>query len=317
MPASGERRVLVAACASEAALFRALFAQDPLSGWQPLTADSFAEARFVLQHNPCDLVLVDEGLCSQEDPGGLAWLACQHEVPVILMAGAAAQDITQALRDGVNIWLPREMALAHPPLLAAALDRATDFTKARRNQRRAAENLQQCRRQIDRLVGLLWRSVALDTEHQWLTQRHMLERLQEETVRAARHGGPLTVALGQIHTAASAGKTAPDPVLPEWTTERITQAKRRCDVAGQYGLQGFMLLLTHTPKEGAVTCCRRLQQLLEQPDPAQNTGPRGPIRAYFGVASFATGVSTSKGLLRCAEQHVEAARAAEERLVAG
>ena len=45
------------------------------------------------------------------------------------------------------------------------------------------------------------------------------------------------------------------------------RSKRRCDVAGQYGPQGFMLLLPQTPPEGAVHFCRRLQGLLDDVPP--------------------------------------------------
>jgi diguanylate cyclase (GGDEF)-like protein len=317
MPGEGERRVLVAAGASEEALFRTLFAEDCLRDWQPLGADSFEQARFLLQHDTCDLAVVDQSVAARQAREGLAWLTSQHEVPVLLLAGASPDTVTRALRDGAHVWLPRDLALAHPPLLAAAMERATEFTRARRSQRRTADNLRQCRRQVDRLVGLLWRSVPLDTEHHWLTQRHLLERMQEEVARADRYGGPLSVALGEIHTAPLGDEPAPEPVLADWMTARITRAKRRCDVAGQYGLQGFLLLLVHTPERGAITCCRRLQEVLENPGPAPPGGPHGPVRAYFGVASYSPEASTPRGLLRCAEQRLEAARAVkEERLVA-
>jgi diguanylate cyclase (GGDEF)-like protein len=314
MPSNGvRRRVLVAAGASEEALLRALFTQAPLHGWDAIPAKSFEEARFVLQHSACDLLLVDEGLCQQQGADGLAWLASQRDVPVVFLARAAAEQITQAYVDGVNFWLPRDLALAHPSLMAAALERAAELTQLRRGQRAAGETVHQCRRQIDRLVGLLWRTIPMKPEQAWLTQRHMLERLQEEISRSERHGAPLTVALGEIRPvpALDDGRTA-EPVLADWTTERITRAKRRCDVAGQYGLHGFMLLMVHTPSRGGFTCCRRLQQLLEAVPAVANDGPRGPVRAYFGVAGFAEEAASAKSLLHCAEQRLETARTVEE-----
>ena len=142
--------------------------------------------------------------------------------------------------------------------------------------------------------------------------------MQEEIARSERHSAPLTVALGEIRPIPGPddGSTR-EPVLADWTTERITRAKRRCDVAGQYGLDGFMLLMVHTPGGGGVTCCRRLKQLLEAVPAIANHGPRGPVRADFGVASFADEAASAKGLLSCAEQRLEAARTADEpRLVA-
>ena len=160
MPSIGvRRRVLVAAGASDEALWRALFSQDPLNGWEAIPAHSFEEARFVLQHSACDLLLVDEGLCQQQGADGLAWLASQRDVPVVFLARAAPEQITQAYLDGVDFWLPRDLTLGHPSLMAAALQRAAELTHLRRGQRDAGETVHQCRRQIDRLVGLLWRTV--------------------------------------------------------------------------------------------------------------------------------------------------------------
>src|SRR5437764_433036 len=60
--------------------------------------------------------------------------------------------------------------------------------------------------------------------------------------------------------------------LPEWTMDVIAKGKRRSDVAGQYGPDGFMLLMMHTPIKGGIHCCRRLQKAIEH---AQETLP-GP-----------------------------------------
>jgi len=308
----------VAACASEAELLRGLFRQDVLEAWESRPVESFEEARFVLQHTTCDLVLVAEGLY-QKGPEGLAWLARQREVPVVFLADAEPHKITQAYKDGVNVWLPRELTLNHPKLLAATLERVVEWSTLRRGRHRAAETLQQCRRQIDRLVGILWRTVPMNTDQPWLAQRHMLERLQEEISRTQRHGVPLAVAIGEVHHAPVRGEAAPEePVMGDWTSQRILRSKRRCDVAGQYGLQGFMLLLVHTPAPGAVTCCRRLQNLLEAVPAIAGQGPHGPVRAYFGVASFSADASSAKSLLSSAEQRLEVAKATpDERLVGG
>src|SRR5439155_14718596 len=63
MPVDVERRrVLMAARQSEAAELHDLFAQTALKTWDVLEADSFERARFLLQYNPCDVLLVDESL---------------------------------------------------------------------------------------------------------------------------------------------------------------------------------------------------------------------------------------------------------------
>ncbi len=302
------RRVLVAARPSESAELHALFADAALAAWDALDADGVARARFLLQHNPCDVLIVDEGLYHMAGPVGLAWLLQERETPVICLTGMEAETVAQAYQQGVQLCVPRRLALNHAPLLAAALARAAHLGDAQRGARRTKEGLYQCRRQVDRLVNLLWRTVPGEPQRQWLPQRHILERLQEEVSRSGRHGTVFTVALGEMQRDGSDVETTE---LPEWTTDALVRAKRRCDVAGQYGLQGFLLLMVHTPKEGGLTCCRRLQKYLGEAAPA-GTGPRGPIRPCFGLSSFGADNASSQSILSRAEKHLAAARSGAE-----
>ncbi len=305
------RRVLVAARPAEEPSLRPVFASEPLAGWEPVLADSFHGARFTLQHTACDILLVDEGLCCHEGPEGLTWLTRQQDVPMVFLAGNDAEGCTHAYDSGAAICLPRRMTLDHPPLLAAALKRAVREGELLRSHRRTRESLYQCRRQVDRLVNLLWRTVPMDTQTHWCSQRHILERLQEEVSRCGRHGTPLTVAVGEVQAEDKA-----DPDAGQWVAQRLTRVKRRCDVAGQYGLSGFLLLMVQTPPKGGEVCCRRLQSALEEPG-LPPAGPHGPVRAYFGVAGYGGATATPQALLRAAEERLEAARAgAEERVVA-
>ena len=68
-----------------------------------------------------------------------------------------------------------------------------------------------------------------------------------------------------------------------------------------------MLLMVHTPQAGGITCCRRLQHyLVEEANKAE--GPRGPIRASFGLSSYSTENATAESLLGHAEKHLQEAR---------
>jgi hypothetical protein len=308
------RRVLVATCTEEP--LRSLFARSPLDEWETVTADSFERVQFISQHNPCETLLLGDDLFLKAGEAGLAWLARQRHLPTILLAGCAAPTLELAYRHGVHICLPRELTLSHPELLAAALQRAALFAEERRYCRHNAEQLSQCRRHIDRLVGVLWRTApAVDRNDHWYTQRHMLNRLQEELARKDRHGIPLTVAVGEVD--AEDDLVLPEVFsIPDWTADTINRSKRRCDVVGQYGLSGFLLLMVHTPKTGGIICCRRLQKMLEGPTEPQK-GPAGPVRAYFGLASTPVGTASTQTLLRCAEQNLEVARTgSNERVVA-
>src|SRR5947209_12076699 len=74
----------------------------------------------------------------------------------------------------------------------------------------------------------------------------------------------------------------PRSTLFPYTTLFRSQGKRRCDVAGQYGLGGFMLLMVHTPIKGAIHCCRRLQKSIEHPE-GELPGPHVDLHAYFEI----------------------------------
>ncbi len=305
------RRVLLVAATAERARLRSLFDQEVLHEWEALEADSFERARFILQHDVCcDVLLVDESLYRHDDSEGLSWLAAQREAPVVFLAGAAPETIIDVLERGVNQWLPRDLALSHPDLVLAILHQALHWNEQRQRIRLAGEALYECRRQVSRLVSLLWETTPAHGRTRWLTQRHMLERLQEEIARSERYANTLTVVLGEVRVDPAEGAEANQPPhLAAWTAEQIGKVKRRSDVAGQYGPHGFMLLLPQTTAAGAVQCCRRLQEKLEHAAPSPGT--QAQVRTYFGIASLSDAARTAKSLVSTAEQHLEKAKQSE------
>jgi diguanylate cyclase len=127
----------------------------------------------------------------------------------------------------------------------------------------------------------------------------VLERLDGEVARAERHGTPLSVALGEVQARRPEGSPGRDGLpLTAALGERIAGGIRRGDVAGRYGLEGFLLLLVNTPGPGAEACGRRLQGLLGQ----------ARARVHFGIASHAADLRTPQALLGRAEQQLERAR---------
>jgi GGDEF domain-containing protein len=131
----------------------------------------------------------------------------------------------------------------------------------------------------------------------------MLQRLHEEVARAKRHGDTLSVVLGET---LSDARTPPEvsAQLTAWTALQIANAKRLGDVAGQYGLGCFMLLLPQTSNEGALHCCRRIRSLLERPTKASPA----PVRVVFGVASLCADICGGQALLCRAEERLELAK---------
>jgi GGDEF domain-containing protein len=298
------RRVLLVAADDERAEFRRLFQTEPLRGWEVVEADSLEQAHFMVQLDPCDVLLVDCSLYRVGAGGDWSWLVSQRRVPVLFLISDEKETAGTIPRQATPYWLPIEIARRHPQVLAVMLKQAAEFGDLQRQGQKTNDALEDCRRQVTRLVNLLWEAVPGEGRVRWFTQRYMLERLEEEVSRARRYGGPLSVILGEV-VGAPAGEALGGESRPAsaWTVDRISRVKRRSDVAGQYGLQGFIMLLPHTDDAGAVGCCRRIRTILEQP--VQSAEPSGQPRVNFGMASFSPEATTLKSLLSRAEQRLE------------
>ncbi len=298
------RRVLLVATDKERTEFRIVFQTEPLREWEIIEADSLEQARFMVQLDPCDVLLVDCSLYRVGAGSDWSWLAGQRRVPVLFLVPGEQESAGILPRHATPYWLPCDLARHHPQVLAVMLKQAAEFGDLQRRGQKTSDALEDCRRQVTRLVNLLWEAVPGEGRVRWFTQRYMLERLEEEVSRARRYGGPLSVLLGEVE-APPTGEVPGGEVrqASPWTVDRISRVKRRSDVAGQYGLQGFIMLLPHTDEAGAAGCCRRLRSILQQP--VQSAEPAGSPRVHFGLASFSPETTTLKSLLSRAEQRLE------------
>jgi hypothetical protein len=296
------KRILVAVSKAREGEIKALFERDPLGKWDPLFAEGFSKARFILQHSPCDALLVHEDVLDKEPIQGLSWLCSGRDYPVVLV-GQSATSFQRAYEVGVQHCLPYDMALASAPLMNTILDQATAALSETIALTRTRDHLAHTRRHVDRLVTLMWRSSPQHNDSQWYSQPFLMERLGEELARAERYKVPLSLAIGELKPSENR-----EVELPEWTPDLLVRGKRRCDVVGQYGTSGFMVMMMHTPKSGGISCCKRLQNVLEQPDPAATSVPHPSLRAYFGLSSMVGERSSVQSLLSSAEQNLEAAR---------
>jgi diguanylate cyclase (GGDEF)-like protein len=257
---------------------------------------------------PCDVLVLDSELYQASEPEALSWLRGSDQTPILLLAEVTPDVVMEALIQGADHWLPRELALGCPALLTAQLHTAAMLGDLRRRYTQAGESLADSRKQVSRLVNLLWESSPKEGQHGWFNQRHMLERLDEEVARTRRLGGEFSVVLGEVQGGRQEKLSSIEAQhLATWTASRVTHAKRRCDVAGQYGPHGFMLLLPGTASMSAVGACRRLQTMLEEPPPLDET-PLPPMQACFGLAAFSPSAATVKALLRQAEERLERAK---------
>jgi GGDEF domain-containing protein len=296
------RPVLVAARDREWLELARAFAADRLRGWEARQATDFPHARFLLQHEACDILLLDRDSFLDEDGEALVRLASRQGVPVVVLSGCVPGGAADAAEDD-RLCLPRELALEYPALLDEALEAAARCRRLQRDLHRMAEEVREWRRRADQLATLLWEAARADGHTEWFSQRFLMGRLQEELARAERRRAPLSLVVGEIQ--ASPGGEGPDPAARTRVVDRIAQGKRRSDVAGQYGPRGFLLLLPDTSDGGAAACCRRLQGLLRE---SAGPGPPSP-RVDFGAASYPAAGSAAALLCR-AEERLEEARSA-------
>src|SRR4051794_11753401 len=109
MLAEEPRRVLVAVRPTEEPALRSLFAREALAARETARSASFEKAHFLLQHRPCDVLLLDESLLAVQGEAGLGWLARQREVPAVLLAGPAPELWARAYGHGVCACVPRPL----------------------------------------------------------------------------------------------------------------------------------------------------------------------------------------------------------------
>jgi hypothetical protein len=303
MPVTSCVRLLLVADPAARTTIRPLLALTLPAEWEVVEADGCEHAHFVQQLDACDVVLVDRCRAADARRDDLEFLA-RDETPLVVLADLSP---LQPARSGRWTLLSRQAALDHPAVLATALVQAARLAELHDQLRRREQSLRDCRRHVDGLVDLLWRSIPGGAGEQWLTQRGLLERLDEETARSQRYGAPLSVILGEpAHGPQTPGKPETRG-LEAWTARQVGRTKRRCDVAGQYGPHGFLLLLPHTGEDGAFEFCRRLSPALAVTEGLPDC-LKAPPQFRLCTATLPPAFATAHGLLSLAEERLEEAR---------
>ena len=146
------------------------------------------------------------------------------------------------------------------------------------------------------------------------TRRHIVEKLAMELERARRHRTPLSVVvfdldeLGAINRAH--GTAAGSAVLRE-AARRLAENLRGSDAIGRFGDDSFLVILPHTPEEGARVVAERGRALIE--GTPFELGASAPVRCTVsaGIASASSPrVHGSAGLVCEAEQSLLQAKQA-------
>jgi diguanylate cyclase (GGDEF)-like protein len=140
-------------------------------------------------------------------------------------------------------------------------------------------------------------------------RRHLMRALELERQRAARTGATFSVALldidrfkqfNDVH-----GHQIGDEILGAFCA-RVQQCARDLDVLaredvddtfGRYGGEEFLLLLPHTPLDGAMQCLERIRATVETTAFRTSAGPLGATFSA-GVAEYRAGESGAHLLAR-------------------
>jgi diguanylate cyclase (GGDEF)-like protein len=134
-------------------------------------------------------------------------------------------------------------------------------------------------------------------------RRGLSERLVEEWSRARRYGAPLSLMMVDIdhfkRINDQHGHAIGDVAIGH-VARLLARDRRLSDILARYGGEEFVLLLPHTPLEGALSLAERLRYLIEQ-SPYRTGQGEARLTVSIGVAGFDTGMREASDLLESAD----------------
>lgn len=223
-----------------------------------------------------------------------------HALGTLCVIDQAPHELTHDQQQALEALSRQVMAQLDLRRTVAELEEAI---AERRSYQRQLEDYQ--RRLEDSLASVTEQSIT-DPLTGLKNRRALTDRLEEESIRAARYDAPLSLAMIDIDGFKAYndthGHTAGDAALAG-VASIIQQHSRVPDFAARYGGEEFAVMLPNTDAEGAVVLAQRFRQAVES---AEFDG--GPLTVSVGVATM-TG-STSVELIDAADGALYEAKAA-------
>lgn len=108
-------------------------------------------------------------------------------------------------------------------------------------------------------------STPFDPRTGWHTHAHIVDRCQEEIVRATRYSLPIALTMVELEGYDEIERKYGDEFVNEWMTllaQRLRAVCRHCDVIGHYGPGSILVILTNTDVTGGKRFCERINQAL-------------------------------------------------------
>jgi two-component system, cell cycle response regulator len=141
-------------------------------------------------------------------------------------------------------------------------------------------------------------------------KRYLLEQIDNELNRSARHGRPLGLLMFDIDHFKKVNDTyghlAGDHVLRE-AAGMVRNRVRRGEVFGRYGGEEFALLLPETTAQGTVTLAEEIRQIIAEQEFIFDN-QRIQVTISVGVAQWNPGIRTADEFIRVADARLYQAK---------
>jgi diguanylate cyclase (GGDEF)-like protein len=182
-----------------------------------------------------------------------------------------------------------------------------EVLELRREVTRLSEEL--ARRQLERteltqVIHELTELSLRDPLTGLFNRRGLEERLIEEFARARRYGAPLSLIMIDIDHFKRVNDThghAVGDIAIGHVAKLLTKGRRASDIAARYGGEELVLLLPHTPLEGAMSLAERLRHQIEQ-TPYRAGDADDHLTASLGVSVYERAMREPNDLMHAADR---------------
>jgi len=136
-------------------------------------------------------------------------------------------------------------------------------------------------------------------------KRYFMDRLSEEILRAEKGHYPVSLFIFDLdhfkHYNDTQGHQAGDEVL-KLTGQILRETVRPDDIPARYGGEEFIVILAHSPKDGAMIAAERIRESVAgHPYPNRESQPLKIISLSGGVATFPDDGRTGSDLIAAAD----------------
>lgn len=269
---------------------KALGLQLQQQGHRVIEATDGREALSLFSSERPDLVLMDVVLPGEDG----YWTAQQIRLlegsdwtPIIFLSSRDSElDLQKGIEAGGDDYLFKP---ASPVVLAAKLHALTRLQRMRNQLIETSEALRQANERLSHLS-------MLDELTQIGNRRSFEERLHQSVKSCARDQQPLTLFLCDVdHFKAYndlQGHPQGDACLREIGQVLRSICQRPQDHASRYGGEEFALILPNTPRSGAMTFARALQNMLARRSLRHPGSPFGCVTLSGGITTLVPDATT-------------------------